>query len=135
MFEDLHERAETEIADELREQANADPEAWTAPDSDIRKGLVGAREKEGRRAVYQSIQEWYRDLLLFAARAESGAPPPTRSALCFPEHRDVLAARAAGLPVRLAARFIEFTQEIEQRIEERNLPDLHIFLHFFSWLR
>lgn len=135
VFARIKEEAEAEVDGELEAQKAADPLAWSQPDSDAVKAMVSVKEKERRRAVYQSIQEWYRDILAAAALAEAGEPPPPRSALCFPEHRDEIAARAASIPTRLALKFIDAVGNAAVQIEDRNLPDQHVFLQSFTYLR
>lgn len=135
IFARINEEAEAETEAELEARKEADPEAWSAPDSDARKALVSVKEKERRRAVYQALQEWYRDMLAAAALAEAGEDRPVRSSLCFPERRDEIVAKAAGLPVRLALRFVDAVQKIASQIEDRNLPPRHVFLQAFTYLR
>ena len=97
--------------------------------------MVSVKAKERRQAIFQAIQEWYRDLLAAASAAEAGAERPTRSSLCFPEHRDEIVRRAAKIPVRYAMRFVDAAGKIQEKIEDRNLPDQHVFLEAFSYLR
>ena len=135
LFGIISDEAEREVAAELAAQEAADPLAWSPPDKDDRKAMVSVKAKERRRAIFQAIEEWYRDLLAAASAAEAGAEKPPRSALCFPEHRDEIAARASSLPMRYALKFVEVAGKLQQRIEDRNLPDQHVFLEAFSYLR
>ena len=135
MFDEIKEQAEEETAAELAARAAADPEAWSAPDADTRKALVSVKEKERRRAIYQSLQDWYRDILVCSSMREAGADRPARSMLFFPEYRDEIVTRASSIPVRVALHYIDGIQKAETRIEARNLPPQHVFLDAFAYLR
>ena len=136
LFEEIKGVAEEQVSEKLAAQREADPTAALV-DGDVEKALVSVREKELRGAVYRSILDWYRDLLVLAALRESGgaaagdAGPP----LCFPEHRAELEARAARTPVRLAQRYVEFAGKIQQQIEVRFIADTVVFPHWFAWMK
>ena len=135
LFEEIKVLAEEQVAERLEAQREADPNAAVV-DGDVEKALVSVREKELRGAVYGSIQDWYRDLFVLAALRESGAasggPEP---ALCFPEHRAALAAKAARTPARLAQRYVEFAGKIQQQIEVRFIADTVVFPHWLAWMK
>lgn len=135
LFTRIADEAEAEVSEELAAQEAADPTAWSPPDRDERGAMVSVKAKERRQAIFQAIQEWYRDLLAAASAAEAGAERPTRSSLCFPEHRDEIVRRAAKIPVRYAMRFVDAAGKLQEKIEDRNLPDQHVFLEAFSYLR
>ena len=135
LFERIKEEAEEKTGEELAEQEAADPEAWSPPDSDTRKALVSVKEKERRRAVYQALEDWYRDTMACSALAAAGLKRPARSTLFFPEYRDEIFERAKDIPVRMALRYLDGVRSAEKRIEDRNLPDLHVFLDTFAYLR
>ena len=123
-------------SERLKAQREADPNAAVV-DGDVEKALVSVREKELRGAVYTSIQDWYRDLLVLATLRETGAAAegPGAPELCFPEFRGALAARAARTPSRLAQRYVEFAGKIQQQIEARFIADTVVFPHWLAWMK
>lgn len=136
LFEEIKGLAEEQVSERLKSQREADPNAAFV-DGEVEKALVSVREKELRDAVYRSIQDWYRDLLVVASLRETGAaaaggPEPP---LCFPEHRAALAAKAARTPVRLAQRYVEFAGKIQQQIEVRFIADTVVFPHWLAWMK
>ena len=137
LFARITEDAEGEVAAELDAQKKAaqDPKEWLQPEKGERDAMVSVRAKERRQAIFQAIQEWYRDLFFAATAAEADAGRPAPSALCFPEHRDEIVRRAERLPVRIAIRLVDAAGRLREKIEDRNLPDQHVFLEAFSYLR
>ncbi len=136
LFEEIKGIAEEQVAERLKAQREADPNAALV-DGDVEKALVSVREKELRGAVYTSIQDWYRDLLVLATLRETGAAAegPGAPELCFPEFRGALAARAAKTPSRLAQRYVEFAGKIQQQIEARFIADTVVFPHWLAWMK
>lgn len=129
MFDEISEIATTQTEEQAK-ALSGDPTA-PAIDGDTLKTLISVREKELRRTIYDAIQDWYRDLLLLSS-LPPGAEAP---ALCYPEFAEVLRARAARIPVRLALRYIDFTRKIQQQIEERAIRPAFVFQHWFTWMR
>ena len=136
LFDEIKGLAEEQVSARLKAQREADPNAAVV-DGDVEKALVSVREKELRGAVYGAIQDWYRDLLVLAALRERGAAAdaPGAPALCFPEFRETLAARAAKTPSRLAQRYVEFAGKIQQQIEVRFLQPGVVFPHWLAWMK
>lgn len=126
IFDEITELAQSQMAEQF---VSDDPNSPTV-DSDTQQALIRAREKELRRAVFISIQDWYRDLLVLSTA--NGAVPV--GSLCYEEHRDELLRKAAKIQPRLALRYIEFVQNIEQQIELRNMPPVAVLTHWFTWM-
>lgn len=126
LFDEIADIAEKQTAGQY---ASDDPNDPTI-DTETMQALVSARLKELRRAVYVSIQDWYRDLLVLSSAA--GTAPA--GALCYEEHRDELVRKAAKIQPRLALRYIEFAQNIEHQIEVRNMQPVPVFTHWFTWM-
>lgn len=117
-------------ASQMASQFTSDDPNEPTVDTDTQQALIRAREKELRRAVFVSIQDWYRDLLILST---SGGTAPAGS-LCFEEHRAELVQKASKIQPRLALRYIEFAQNIEQQIELRNMQPPTVFIHWFTWM-
>lgn len=100
--------AEQAIKDELKDSDAKE-------DADTVKARVRAKAREIRTAVFVSIQDWYRDLLVLVGGA--AAHP-----LFFEEHRDALAAKAARLSQRQVLDCIDFVQQMAGQIDNRNIP-------------
>ena len=133
LFEEIKVLAEEQVSAALAARRGDDPNAPVV-DADAEKALVSAREKELRGAVYDALEDWYRDLAVLAALRESGAAADG-AALRFPEFRGALAARAARTPARLAQRYVEFAGRIRQQIEVRFIADSVVFPHWLAWMR
>ncbi|MGI5869096.1 MAG: ATP-binding protein [Kiritimatiellia bacterium] len=92
---------------------------------------VGARSKEMRQSVFESIRDWYRDLLVLCACEGKPAGVP----LFFEEHRERLVEKAAGLQTRHAMLYMDFVDELERHIEVRNIRETIAFPYWFTWLK
>lgn len=110
------------------EQVEADAEASGAnEDADTIDARVKAKAKEIRDAVFVSVQDWYRDLLVLA----SGDPARP---LFFEEHRAELAARAERLPVRAALEAIANAERLAAQIDDRNIAPSIALPYWFGRL-
>lgn len=131
VFDEIRAISEQENDAELHARASADPDHWAPPSKDDIKAMVKNREKEKRAAVYQAMQDWYRDIVVLSA-TPPGAPDPP---LFYPERREEMARRAVGLPFRIAVRLPDFVQEIRTRIEDRNINKYDfVFSHWLAWM-
>lgn len=131
VFDEIKTLAEEENEAEIRARSSADPDHWSAPSKDDLKAMVKNREKEKRAAVYQAMQDWYRDIVALSAMPPGSQDPP----LFFPEFRDALAERAANVSFRVASRLPEFVQEMRSRIEDRNINKYDfVFSHWLAWM-
>ncbi|MBR1608488.1 MAG: hypothetical protein IJ678_02600, partial [Kiritimatiellae bacterium] len=131
LFDEIKELAESDVNAELKALADSDPANWVPPSKDEFKALVKTKEKERREAVYEAMEDWYRDLLALRA-TPAGMQPP---APFFPEHAETLAARAAATPLRLALKCPDFVREMRYRIEERYLPPSFVFPYGLAWMK
>ena len=128
LFDEINAIA-TQQTEEKYKTKSDDP---TAPvmDNERLKALISAREKELRRTIYDAIQEWYRDLMVLSSLQPDDEVPE----LCFPEHAETLRRRAARIPLRIALRFIDFSQRFQEQIEVRNIRPNLVFQYWFSWM-
>lgn len=105
-----------QIDDAAKEQVKADQaESDVREDSDVIEARIRAKAREIRNAVFVSIQDWYRDLLV-AAYGIADRP------FFFEEHRAALLSRAATLSPRQALDGIRFADELAAQINNRNIP-------------
>ena len=132
LFVEIHGMAEDQVLEEVRLAAEADPNGAGPPDNDVLKALVGAKEKELRRAIYVAIQDWYRDVLVLSSLREAGSDAEPE--LCYPEFRDVLRERARLIPPRLALRYVDFAKDMQVHVEDRNMADTFVFPHWLTWM-
>ena len=104
------------IEDAAKEQVRAElGESDLREDPDVVDARVRTKSREIRDAVFVSIQDWYRDLLV-AASGSADRP------LFFEEHRAEILAKAARITVRQAMDGIRNAGELATQINARNLP-------------
>lgn len=124
LFAEIKEEAER-LSKEQKRESDLDEDKETVD------AWISARSKEMRQSVFQSIRDWYRDLLVLCAchGPMDGVP------LFFEEHRDRLVAKAAKLQTRRAVQFMDYVDEMERHIEQRNIRETIVFPYWFTWLR
>lgn len=84
-------------------------------DSDVVDARIRAKAREIRNAVFVSIQDWYRDLLVLT----SG---PSSAPLYFEEFRPQLLQKANSLSPRIAMDGIRLAEQLAAQINDRNIP-------------
>jgi len=124
LFAEIKEEAEKLSKEQKRE---SDLEE----DKDTVDAWISVRSKEMRQSVFQSVRDWYRDLLVLCAchGPKDGIP------LFFEEHRARLVAKAEKLQTRRAVQFMDYVDEMERHIEVRNIRETIVFPYWFTWLK
>jgi len=120
LFEEIKEHAE-ELGREQRKNSEVEEDAETAA------AWVSARAKEMRAAVFATINEWYRDLMVLATGGGEN--------LFNIEHDDLIAEKAAKCDPKLAIQYMKMTGEMMSQIENRNMRENLVFPFWFAWLR
>ena len=109
------ERLLDQIELEAKEQVRvATQESDIHEDADTIEARIKAKSREIRDAIFVSIQDWYRDMLVLAS-GDASRP------LFFEEHRAALAERAARVPVRAALDAIANAERLAAQINDRNI--------------
>ena len=117
----------SQIEDVAKEQVRAElQESELREDSDTIDARIKAKAREIRMAVFVSIQDWYRDLLV----ALDGPGRP----LFFEEHRADIEAKAARVTERQAMDAIGFVGQLAEQINDRNLPVPAALAYWFGRL-
>lgn len=110
------ERLLDQIDLEAKEQVRAaTQETDVNEDADTIDARIRAKAREIRDAIFVSIQDWYRDILVLTS-GDASRP------LFFEEHRAALAERAARLSVRAALDAIANAGRLAAQINDRNIP-------------
>ena len=120
LFEEIKARAE-ELGKEQRKNSEIEEDAETAA------AWVSSRTKEMRSAVFATINEWYRDILVCAAGGNAG--------FFNPEYSEIIASKAAACEPKLAIQFIKMADEMMSQIENRNIRETLVFPYWFTWLK
>ena len=120
LFDEIKSRAD-ELGKEQRKNSEIEEDAETAA------AWTSARAKEMRSAVFATINEWYRDILV----ASSGGG----DAFFNPEHAGAITAKAASCDPKLAIQFVKMTGEMMSQIENRNMRENLVFPYWFTWLK
>lgn len=124
LFEEIKEEAEKMSAAQHRGSEMDE-------DEDIVNAWISSRSKEMRQSVFESIKDWYRDILVLSSCGrESGSIP-----LFFEEHRAALQAKAADIPTHRAVQYLGFVDDMVTHIEVRNIRDNLVFPYWFTWLK
>ena len=121
-----------EIKDEAKKMSVAQRrESDMDEDEDVVNAWISSRSKEMRQSVYESIKDWYRDLLVLS----SCGSEPSGVSLFFNEHRAVLEVKAADIPMLRAVQYLGFIDDLVTHIEVRNIRDNLVFPYWFTWLK
>ena len=118
-----------EIKDEaarLEAEARKDSEFDEDPETILAR--VSARSKEMRAAVFATIKEWYRDLLVIAL---DGGDEILFNDSC----RATIATKAANCAPKLAIQYGRMVDEMMTQIETRNIRENLAFPYWFTWLK
>jgi DNA polymerase III, gamma/tau subunits len=121
LFEEIKDEAEKiEAAERKNSELDEDPETTLA--------RVSARSKEMRAAVFATIKEWYRDILVLSLKTGG-------ETLFNAECREELARKASGCAPKLALQYGRMVDEMMTQIEVRNIRDTLAFPYWFTWLK
>ena len=125
LFDEIKTHAE-ELGREQRKNSEIEEDAETSA------AWVSARAKEMRAAVFATIKEWYRDILVMTS-----CPPEKESDNRHfnPEYSEIIASKAAACEPKLAIQFIKMTDEMMSQIENRNIRETLVFPYWFTWLK
>lgn len=100
-------------------------------DEAIVDAWISARSKELRQAVFESIKDWYRDLLVLCTAGDQAG----EQTLFFEKYRSQLEAKATGLPAHRVIQYLGFVDDMVRQIEERHIRENIVFPFWFSWLK
>ncbi len=121
-----------EIKDEAKKMSVAQRrESDLEEDEDVFNAWISSRSKEMRQSVYESIKDWYRDILVLSSCGDESSGV----SLFFDEHRDALEAKAADIPMLRAIQYLGFIDDLVTHIEVRNIRDNLVFPYWFTWLK
>lgn len=124
LFEEIDDLAEAESKQQKRDSEFKE-------DADTVKAWISVRAKEKRQAVYESIRDWYRDVMVLSAcEGKTGD-----ASLFFEEHRVALTKKAQKVPPMRAMKFMEYVDKLELYIEVRNMRPSVVFPYWFAYLK
>ena len=126
LFDEIKEQAE-ELGKEQRKNSEIEEDAETSA------AWVSARAKEMRAAVFATIKEWYRDILIVTT--SSSSDDRDDGPLFNEEHAEIIAEKAATCDPKLAIQFVKMTNEMMSQIENRNMRENLVFPYWFTWLK
>lgn len=118
LLDDMAERAEQDVREESR--ANRSVELG----ADTLKALIGAKAKAWRNDLLSVLERWMRDLV----RLKSG---DAEAPLAFPEHRDVLRARAGKYTLARLLENLSMLETLTLQLD-RNLSPAQILPYWMD---
>lgn len=128
LFSDITEVAEKKSAE--RQRLRRDNEELKEEEVII-NAWISSRSKEMRQAVFESIKDWYRDLLVLCTAGDQAG----ERTLFFEEHRTALEAKAENLSAHRVIQYLGFVDDMVRQIEERHIRENIVFPFWFSWLK
>ncbi len=127
LFDDIKKESDKSAKERLKQIQ----EMGMDVDEDTYNAWVSAGAKETRAAVFESIRDWFRDVMvLSSAGGETEGVP-----LFFPEHKDATSAAAERTSPQRAVQNITFVDNIERQIEKHNMREDLVFPYWLTWLR
>ena len=127
LFDDIKKESEKSAKERLKQILEMDMQV----DDDTYKAWISAGAKEIRAAVFASIRDWYRDVMVLSSTGgETGGIP-----LFFPEYKDATTAAAERTNPQRAVQNITFVDNMERQMEVRNMREDLVFPYWFTWLR
>lgn len=126
VFAEIKDKAEELANEKLAQRSDSEPDV----DDGVFSAWIGAFTREMRQAVFQSLLDWYRDMLVLSSGEDSSA-----ASLFYPEFREAIQSAATGLQPARAMQYINFVYEMEKQVEVRNMREDIVFPYWLTWMK